>query len=115
VSAATKQRDAAIAFARFCLSPLAQERIIPDHHGQPALVSAWEHAGNDTRVGKFYSGVRVSVDTAWIRPRRPRYIRFQAEAGRLTELYCRRLSEKGSAIEAIAQAGEAIFGSDQNG
>lgn len=115
VSATTKQRDAAIAFARFCLSPLAQERIIPDHHGQPALASAWEHAGNDTRFGKFYSGVRASVDTAWIRPRRRRYIRFQAEAGRLTELYCRRLSEKASTIQAIAQAGEAIFGSDQEG
>ena len=115
VSAATKQKDAAIAFTRFCLSPLAQERAISEHHGQPALVSAWEDAGNDARFGKFYSSVRASIETAWVRPRRPRYIRFQAEAGQLVESYCRRLRDKGSTIEAIAQAGEAIFGAGNNG
>ena len=83
VSAATKHREAAIAFTRFCLSAPAQERIIPEHHGQPALVSAWEDAENDARFGKYFSSVRASIETAWIRPRRPRYIRFQAEAGRL--------------------------------
>ena len=95
VSAATKHKEAAIAFTRFCLSPLAQERIIPEHHGQPALVSAWENVENDARFGKFFSGVRASIEMAWVRPRRPRYIRFQAEAGRLVERYCRRLSRQG--------------------
>jgi multiple sugar transport system substrate-binding protein len=110
VSAATKHKEAAIAFTRFCLSPLAQERIIPEHHGQPALVSAWENARNDERFGKFFSGVRASIETAWIRPRGPRYIRFQAEAGGLVERYCRRLLDKGSTIGAIAEAGNRIFG-----
>ena len=112
VSAATKHKEMAIAFTRFCLSAPAQERIIPDHHGQPALVSAWETARNDERFGKFFSGVRESIETAWIRPRRRHYIRFQAEAGHLVESYCRRSRDKGSTIEAIAQAGEAIFGAD---
>jgi len=115
VSAATKHKEAAIAFTRFCLSPLAQERIIPEHHGQPALVSAWETVENDARFGKFFSGVRASIEMAWIRPRRPRYIRFQAEAGRLVERYCRRLSDKGSTIKAITQAGEAILAAESDG
>jgi multiple sugar transport system substrate-binding protein len=76
VSAGTKHKEAAVAFTRFCLSPLAQERIIPDYHGQPALVSAWENVENDARFGKFFSGVRASIEMTWIRPRRPRYIRF---------------------------------------
>ena len=112
VSAATKHREAAIAFTRFCLSAPAQECIIPEHHGQPALVSAWEDADNDARFGKYFSGVRASIEMAWIRPRRARYIRFQAEAGRLVERYCRRSRDKGSTIEAIAEAGNEIFGTD---
>ena len=115
VSAATRHKEAAIAFTRFCLSAPAQERIIPEHHGQPALVSAWESARNDERFGKFFSGVRESIETAWVRPRRRRYIRFQAEAGQLVEGYCRRSRDKRSTIEAIAQAGDAIFTAEPNG
>ena len=115
MSAATQHKEVAIAFTRFCLSAPAQERIIPEHHGQPALGSAWESAQNDERFGKFFSGVRTSVETAWIRPRRRRYIRFQAEAGQLVESYCRRLRDKRSTVEAIAQAGEAIFAAENNG
>ena len=115
VSAATRRKEAAIAFTRFCLSAPAQERIIPEHHGQPALVSAWESARNDERFGKFFSGVRESIETAWVRPRRRRYIRFQAEAGQLVEGYCRRSRNKRSTIEAIAQAADAIFTAERNG
>jgi multiple sugar transport system substrate-binding protein len=110
VSAATKHKEAAIAFTRFCLSAPAQERIIPEHHGQPALASAGEDADNDARFGKYFTRVRASIETAWIRPRRPRYIRFQAEAGRLVESYCRRLSDQSSTIAAIGQAAEIILG-----
>ena len=115
VSAATRRKEAAIAFTRFCLSAPAQEHIIPEHHGQPALVSAWESARNDERFGKFFSGVRESIETAWVRPRRRRYIRFQAEAGQLVEGYCRRSRNKRSTIEAIAQAADAIFTAERNG
>ncbi len=115
VSAATRRKEAAIAFTRFCLSAPAQERIIPEHHGQPALVSAWESARNNERFGKFFSGVRESIETAWVRPRRRRYIRFQAEAGQLVEGYCRRSRNKRSTIEAIAQAADAIFTAERNG
>jgi multiple sugar transport system substrate-binding protein len=115
VSAATRRKEAAIAFTRFCLSAPAQEHIIPEHHGQPALVSAWESARNDERFGKFFSGVRESIETAWVRPRRRRYIRFQAEAGQLVEGYCRRSRNKRSTIEAIARAADAIFTAERNG
>ena len=65
---------------------------------------------NDARFGKFFSGVRASIEMAWIRPRMPHYIRFQAEAGGLVERYCRRSLDKGPTIEAIAEAGNRIFG-----
>ena len=110
VSATSDHREAAIAFVRFCLTREAQDRIIPEHHGQPALASAWAEPANDAQFGGFYSGVRASIDAAWIRPRRPDYIRFQALAGRVIEAYCRRDAAKSATIEAIAAAGREIFG-----
>ena len=110
VSATTGNRDAALAFVRFCLSREAQDRIIPDNHGQPALTSAWEDAANDARFGGYYSAVRRSIETAWIRPRRPGYIRFQAAAGRIIEAYCRRQLGKAETLDRVAGAGRDIFG-----
>jgi multiple sugar transport system substrate-binding protein len=109
ISAAADCREAAVEFVRFCLSREAQDRIIPENHGQPALASAWEEPANDARFGGFYSAVRHSLDTAWIRPRRPSYIRFQAEAGRLIEAYCRRELGKRATLEAVNAAGHKIF------
>ena len=110
ISAATPNRDAALAFVRFCLSAAAQDRIIPEHHGQPARVSAWADPANDRRFGGYYSAVRRSIDSAWIRPRWPGYIRFQAEAGRAVEAYCRRALDRQATLDAVAAAGRASFG-----
>ena len=110
VSAATLAPDAAIAFVRFCLSREAQDTIIPQHHGQPALVTAWEDEANDARFGGYYSAVRSTIEMAWIRPRRPGYTRFQADAGGAIEAYCRRDIGRRDAIDRVAGAGAAIFG-----
>lgn len=110
ISAATQHREAAIDFVRFCLSREAQDQIIPTNHGQPALATAWDDPANDARFGGFYSAVRRSVESAWIRPRRRDYIHFQAEAGRLIEAYCRRELDKKATLEAVDAAGRAIFG-----
>ncbi len=109
VSAVTQHREAALAFVRFCLSREAQDRIIPENHGQPALALAWDNPANDARFGGYYSAVRRSLEAAWIRPRRRGYIGFQAEAGRLIEAYCRRELGKRATIEAVAAAGRAVF------
>ena len=110
ISAASPHWEAAVAFVRFCLSQQAQASIIPQHHGQPALASAWALPANDARFGGFYSGVRASLDQAWVRPRRPNYIRFQAAAGRLIEAYCRGDAERRATIAAVRSAGHEIFG-----
>ena len=110
VSAASANREAAVAFVRFSLSREAQDRIIPEHHGQPARASSWEDPANNARFGGFYSAVRQSIETAWTRPRRPGYIRFQKEAGSLIEAYCRRDLSRRATIDQVAKAGRAIFG-----
>jgi multiple sugar transport system substrate-binding protein len=105
VSAASKHRDVALDFVRFCQTRKAQDRIIPERHGQPARVTSWEDATNDTRYGGYYSNVRKSIEGAWIRPRLSGYIHFQAEAGRLIEAYCRRDLNRRSTLDRIVAAG----------
>ncbi len=109
VSASCKHPEAALAFVRFALSRAAQDRIIPGHHGQPALASAWNDAANDARFNGFYSGVRRSMEGAWIRPRQAGYIRFQAAAGTIVERYCCREVARDRAIDQVAEAARRIF------
>jgi multiple sugar transport system substrate-binding protein len=54
VSATTAHPGVALAFVRFCPSREAQDRIIPEHHGQPARTTAWDDAANDERFGGYY-------------------------------------------------------------
>ncbi|PVE24933.1 hypothetical protein DC522_08415 [Microvirga sp. KLBC 81] len=109
VSASSRHPEAALAFVRFALSRTAQDRIIPEHHGQPALVTSWEDPDNNARFNGFYSGVRRSMETAWIRPRQAGYIRFQAAAGAAMERYCARELSKAQTIDQVASAARQIF------
>jgi multiple sugar transport system substrate-binding protein len=75
------KREEALTFIAFMLSEGVQDRLIPSHHGQPALVSAWSTPANDAMFNGFYSAVKSSMETVWTRPRHPGYIIFQREAG----------------------------------
>ena len=109
VSASCRDRAGALAFVRFALSSFAQDRLIPEHHGQPALITAWNNSDNDARFNGFYSGVRRTMETAWIRPRRSRYILFQAAAGTAVERYCKREISRDQVAEQVAEAAQRIF------
>lgn len=108
-SAWSKAPDAALAFIRFCLSAEAQVRIIPEHHGQPGLAGAWADSANDARFGGFFSKVRASMESAWLRPRRPKYILFQSAAGDLIASYCQRQRSQKETIEAVQRTAKTIF------
>jgi multiple sugar transport system substrate-binding protein len=50
------------------------------HEGQPAARRAWTDAALDVSSGGFYSGTLRTTEAAWVRPRFPGYIGFQARA-----------------------------------
>ncbi len=104
VTASSPNPDAALAFVRFALSNEAQEVIIPAHHGQPARRSAWLDPDVDERFNGFFSGVRQSLETAWIRPRMPGYIPFQHEAGAISARFLRGDIAREAAVSAIVAA-----------
>ncbi|BDZ54093.1 type 2 periplasmic-binding domain-containing protein [Agromyces marinus] len=62
------------------LDPEVQRTFIPGHAGQPGLRSAWIDDAVNAASGAFYRATLETIDDAWVRPRVPRYIRFQSEA-----------------------------------
>ncbi|MFG1926048.1 carbohydrate ABC transporter substrate-binding protein [Cryptosporangium sp. NPDC048952] len=50
--------------------------FIPSHAGQPSARAAWA-------VDGFYAGTARTLENAWVRPRYPGYIAFQAQASAL--------------------------------
>ena len=94
-------QKAALAFIAFLLSDEAQREIIPAHHGQPALASAWGDAAIDARFNGFFSATRSTIDSAWIRPRLPGYPNFQKEAGIMLRCALARDMTVDAALDAI--------------
>jgi multiple sugar transport system substrate-binding protein len=48
--------------------------------GQSADRRAWDDGDADARAAGFYSATRRTIDAAWVRPRYPGYVEFQADA-----------------------------------
>jgi multiple sugar transport system substrate-binding protein len=101
-------REEAIALLSFLLSSQVQDHLIPENHGQAAFVSSWVDEGNDRRFNGFASAVRRSMETAWIRPRHPGYIKFQNEAGRIVAQGLREARHARSVHTDIHQQAEGV-------
>ena len=68
---------------RWLMSPEAQTRFLPEHAGQPSARAAWSDPALDAAAGGFYRRTARTCETAWVRPRHPGYIAFQAAASAL--------------------------------
>jgi multiple sugar transport system substrate-binding protein len=86
VSARSAQRQAALEFARWVAGREAQSGPYVSGGGQPASTAAWEDAEANSGSLDFYRNTRATVESAWLRPRRAGYMRFQhSAAGRLLQ------------------------------
>lgn len=80
VSAHCRERDAALAFARWLAGAEAQCGPYVAGGGQPAHRAAWEDPRvNDASLG-FYRNTRATLEGAWVRPRHAGYMSFQNRA-----------------------------------
>lgn len=57
-----------------------QVRVYRELGGQSADRRAWRDAETDASTGGFYSATRHTIERAWVRPRFPGYVEFQAAA-----------------------------------
>jgi multiple sugar transport system substrate-binding protein len=101
VSSNTAHPEACFDFVRFALSARAQIDLIAGNHGQPARIEAWNDGATDAAFHGYYSGVRASMERAWIRPRRAGYIPFQHEFGHLAARFARREIGLRAALDAV--------------
>ena len=88
VSAHTRHREEALAYARYA-AEAATQLAFALHHGQPARREAWEDTAINARFGECYARTRQTIDSCWVRPRYPGYLDFQAKAGPLIERHLR--------------------------
>jgi multiple sugar transport system substrate-binding protein len=88
LSSYSKEPAAAGAYVSYLMQPDTQ-KAFGAHHGQPARREAWEDAAIDQRYGGAFSATRKTIESAWIRPRYPGYLSFQARGGELVESHLR--------------------------
>lgn len=79
----SKAKTEALQFMRFILGDEVQTRIVGEHHGQAATRDGWLQSDLDARFNHFFSAVRDSMETAWVRPRFAGYIDFQRSGGEI--------------------------------
>lgn len=101
-------RAEALELIAFLLSAETQDRLIPSHHGQPALLSSWTNQDNDYRFNGFYSSVRESMESVWIRPRHPDYIIFQNEAGAIVAQGVRAGTDPRAILDRVQMQAERV-------
>ncbi len=80
ISAQTKHREAALAYARFVADGATQTGIYTAGGGQPAHRRAWLDAENNRQTGNFFTGTLPVIEHAYMRPRFDGYIDFQIKA-----------------------------------
>ena len=65
------------------LDPATQAGFIPDNAGQPSSRDAWDDPRVNAAAGDFYRRTRSTIEDAWVRPRVPGFVPFQARASAL--------------------------------
>ncbi len=81
VSQYSQHLEEAVDFAYFVASGPCQSTIYFDAGGQPAHADAWESENCNRASRDFFRNTRLTLDTAWIRPRYHGYMELQARAG----------------------------------
>lgn len=68
---------------RWLLEERTQRELIPAHDGQPSARAAWTDPRVDEAAHGFYSATLPVIEAAWVRPRMPGFVPFQAAASEL--------------------------------
>lgn len=83
VSAFSRNRDAAVAFAEWVASATVQRGVYAQAGGQPGHAAAWGDDAVNAATHDFYRATRRTLDGAWVRPRHNGYMGFQQAGSEL--------------------------------
>lgn len=85
----SQQQPAALRYLKWLMRADIQRTAIAGFHGQPGRVEVWRDAASDQKYNGFFSAVRPSMETAWMRPRYHGYQAFESQAGAVLEQHFR--------------------------
>lgn len=85
----SSQQPQVLRYLDWLMSEETQHKIFTDFHGQPGRVEAWNDINLDKKYNGFFSAVRPSMETAWMRPRYCGYQTFESQAGAILESHLR--------------------------
>lgn len=77
VSAFSRHRAAALAYAEFVAAGEIQRTLYTQSGGQPGHRTAWLDASNNRDTGEYFARTLPALDRAFVRPRFPGYVCFQ--------------------------------------
>jgi multiple sugar transport system substrate-binding protein len=109
VSAGTRHREFACAFAAFCADAEVQRTVYAGNGGQAASACAWGDDAVNAAAGGFYRAVRRTVEGAWLRPRHPGYMGFQHAGSEIVADCLAGRRDVGAALEALDAAYRESF------
>ncbi len=98
VSSRSRHKHEAVDFASYVASREYQLGLYFDSGGQPGYRAAWTDPRINEWSNGFFEGTLRSLDLAYMRPRRPGYVRFQERAGQIVHEFLR---SGGASEEAV--------------
>ncbi len=88
-----------------------QTRIVAPAGGQPSSLAAQRDDTVNVRVGGFWKDTARTLETAWVRPRHPRYVKFQEPGSNIVARYLRGDAGANETVRDLTEAFRASFGS----
>ena len=87
VSAACENKETAVKFAEYAVSPLIQRTLFFEAGGQPGHRAAWLDEECNRRSLDFFKDTLRTLDESYLRPRYSGYLYFQDHAGSYVREY----------------------------
>lgn len=103
VSAKTKHPKACADFALWLAGEECQTELYVNANGQPGNALAWCDRAVNEAVQDAYRDTRLTIETAWLRPRHKGYVAFQEEGA---EIVADALRRRIGSDEAVARLNE---------
>jgi multiple sugar transport system substrate-binding protein len=103
ISAHTRQREAAVAYARYVASPEMQRTLYVESGGQPGHRSAWlDPAANELSTG-YFRDTLPGLDLGYLRPRYDGQLLVQNDGGDATCEHLRRGGSRDALLDQLDQ------------
>jgi multiple sugar transport system substrate-binding protein len=105
----TQKAEEVLQYIDWLMSKRIQQNIVAGFHGQPGRIEAWDDTALDQQYNGFFSGIRSSIESSWIRPRFYGYQSFECKSGDELEECLRGKMSTSECVDAILKHSQTEF------